>query len=310
MKRPTISNQSLTGLNPLEIIAKGMDINPQITKRLFAVVVLIACVALIGQLVKDPTTAIIGGVLLVVASVILLVVAAISAQQIGTIAIWFCRFVSILFIAISLTLFMAWAFKYPQPLQCMINIYSPCGPITPVPVQTNIPGSQICLRSDQNLPPGSCGQDDGNYVVTNVRSDDPDHGLNVREGPDLSALAVGLLLPNATEVVVGTCKEGWCEVQCKAFKGWSRDRYLSLRTSVLYSVTGISQASIGLALRNGPDQTCGAVGSIPYNGQDIIVHSCQLSQDGGSRWCLATYNHRSGWVTLENLTRQKYGSGP
>ena len=50
-------------VNPLDIIAKGMKINPRITRILFAGVVLIACVALAGQLIKNPTTAIIGAIL-------------------------------------------------------------------------------------------------------------------------------------------------------------------------------------------------------------------------------------------------------
>jgi len=287
-------------INPLDIIARGMKINPQVTRLLFPGVVLIACVALVGQLVKDPTTAIIGGVLFVIASVVLIVVAAIGAQQIGPIAIWFCRFVSLLFVAVSLTLFTAWAAEFPKPLPCLINPWSPCARV-PVPQSSAAP---ICLRSDQSLPPASCGEVDGKYVVTNVRWDDSDHGLNVRQTPDLKGLAVGTLSPNTTELSVGTCNAGWCEVRCRGLKGWSRDRYLSLQSNALYSVTGISKAAIGLAVRNGPDQACAAVASIPFDGRDVTIHSCQISQDGSSRWCLVTYDHRSGWVPLEKLTHQ------
>jgi len=287
-------------MNPLDVIAKGMKINPVITRRLFPGVVLVACVALVGQLVKDPTTAIIGGVLFVFASVVLIVVAAISAQQIGSIAIWFCRFVSLLFVAVSLTLFTAWSAEFPRPLPCLINPWSPCAR---VPISQTQAGP-VCLRPDQSLPAASCGEADGNYVVTNVRWDDPDHGLNVRETPDLKGIVVGTLSPNTSELSVGSCDSGWCQVRCKGVKGWSRDRYLSLRASALYTVTGISQAAIGLAVRNGPDQTCSAVASIPFDGRDVTIHSCQISQDGSSRWCLVTYEHRSGWVPLEKLTHQ------
>ena len=286
--------------NPLDIIAKGMKINPQITQLLFAVVVLVACVALVGQLVKDPITAIIGGLLVVLATVILIVVSTITASQISSVAVWFSRIVSVLFILVCLTLFSAWAFDYPRPLPYLINPWS----VRFVPGPPNPGPGPVCLKPDEQLPLGSCGETDGNYVVTNVRSDDPDHGLNVRASPDIKALVVGILKPNSTDLKVGSCDSGWCEVQCKTLKGWSRDRYLSLRTNVLYSVSGISQAAIGLAVRNGPDQACSTVASIPYDGRDVIIHSCQYGQDGSSRWCLITYNNRSGWVPIENLSRQ------
>jgi uncharacterized protein YraI len=126
----------------------------------------------------------------------------------------------------------------------------------------------------------------------------------VRDRPDIAGIVVGMLPPNGADLTVGTCNSGWCEVLCKGVTGWSRDRYLSLRASVLYTVTGISQAAIGLAVRNGPDQTCSAVGSIPYDGRDVIIHSCQVSPNGTSQWCLVTYQNRSGWVPLEKLARQ------
>jgi SH3-like domain-containing protein len=287
-------------INPLDIIAKGMKINPQITRILFGGVVLVACVALVGQLVKDPTTAIIGSVLFVLAAVILLIVAAISAQQIGSIAIWFSRFVALLFGAITLTLFSAWAMEIPKPLPCLINPWSPC---TRVPVEPT-PAGPVCLKQDQRLPPASCGEADGKYIVSNVRWDDSDRGLNVRETPDLKGLVLGTLPPNTTELSVGTCTSGWCEVRCKAVKGWSRDRYLSLQSGALYSVTGISKDAIGLNVRNGPDQACAVVASIPPDGRGVMIHSCQIAQDGNSRWCLVTYDRRSGWVPLEKLTHQ------
>ena len=286
-------------LNPLDIIAKGMRINPQVTRVLFPSVVLIACVALIGQLIKDPTTAIIGGLLVILAAIVLIVVAAIAAQQIGAIAIWVCRSVAGLFVAISLTLFTSWATDRPKPLPCLINPMSICQRVDQRPVV-----GPTCLKPDEKLPSGSCGQADGNYVVVNVRWNDPDGGLNVRASPDLKGVALGVLPPNGTELIVGTCESGWCQVQCKNVKGWSRDRFLALRSSDSYAVTGISQAALGLTVRNGPDQTCSAVESIPYNGKDVILHICQVSPTDGSRWCLVTHNGHSGWVPLDHLTPQ------
>lgn len=290
--------------NPLDIISKGMKINPQVTRILFGGVVLIACVALGGQLVKDPTTAIVGGILFVIASVILIVVAAIAAaaKQLGSIAIWFARFICAAFIAILLVLLSAWSMDIPKPLPCLISPFSPCRQFDVKARQEASPVS-LCLRADEKLTSASCNG--GNYVVTNVRWDDPDHGLNVRESGDIKTTIRGVLKPNTTNLTVDTCKDGWCEVECKALKGWSRDRYLSLRENVLYKVSGISKAAIGLAIRNGPDQTCSAVDSIPYDGRDVIIHTCEVSPAGSSRWCLVTYKDHSGWVPLENLVRQE-----
>jgi hypothetical protein len=133
-------------INPLDIIAKGMKINPRVTRALFAGVVLIACVALVDQLVKDPTTAIIGGILFILASVILIVVAAIAAQQIGPIAIWVCRIVCFLFIAASVTLLTAWWADFPKPLACLINPLSPCSLL----IADERPHTgPVCLKPDQ-----------------------------------------------------------------------------------------------------------------------------------------------------------------
>jgi SH3-like domain-containing protein len=292
--------------NPLDIIAKGMKINPQITRILFSGVVLVACVALAAQLVKDPLTAIVGGILFVIASVVLILVAAIAQQQISPIAIWFCRFIAALFVAICLTFVTSWAFDKPKPFACLISPMSPCRSFDILPPIQQ--AGDVCLKPDEHLAVASCGEAEGNYVVTNVRSDDSDRGLHVREKPDIKSTSWGVLKPNTTELAVGTCSSGWCPVQCKGqgLKGWSRDRYLSLRSGVTFTVTGISQAATGLALRNGPAQTCSAVDSIPSDGSNVIIHSCQESPIGTTQtqWCLVTYEKRSGWVPLANLTRQ------
>jgi SH3-like domain-containing protein len=291
-------------INPLDIVAKGMKINPQITRRLFPAVVLVALVALASQVVHDPTTAIFGGLFLVLGSVILLIVSAIAAQQIGAIAKWFTRFVAFLFVAISATLVISWITERPKPLSCLINPLTLCFRAEYIAEK----GPQIgpvCLRPDEPLPAASCDDPGGNYVVTNVRWDDPE-GLNVREMPNIGGHIMGSLKANTTGLTVGACDHGWCQVQCKSLglSGWSRDRYLALRSSVLYSVKGISQAALGLAIRNGPDRTCTATSYVPYDGRDVTIHSCQVSRNGSSEWCLITHESGSGWVPPENFIHQ------
>lgn len=292
--------------NPLALISEGMRINPQITRVLFGGVVLCACVALGATLVSDPKTAIIGGLLLIIAAVILILVAAVAAQQrqLSTLALWFGRFVALMFVAGSLILFFAWVTDWPRSLDCLLNPMSP-SPGCKIAV---LPSGPACFKPDQKIPSISCGNVDGEYVVTNVRWGDPDGGLNVRASPDIKSSVIGVLPPNATQMkVFGECKSGWCSVECSSLKlkGWSRDRYLGERTSVLSGVTGIREESKVLSVRNGPDGSCSAVEAIPYNAKDVIIHSCQESPYGRSRWCLVTYDKLSGWVPLEHLSLQQ-----
>jgi SH3-like domain-containing protein len=188
-----------------------------------------------------------------------------------------------------------------ERIKCLVSPNSPSCNFTAPPPGPG-PTGPICLKADERPPTYSCGSD-GDYVVTNVRGDDPDHGLNVRSDPDVAGSVWGVLAPNTTELTVGTCRNGWCEVQCKGLKGWSRDRYLSLRADVLYSVTGLDKARLGLPVRNGPDQTCSAVAFLSYDARDVVIHACQTPRLG-SKWCLITHERRSGWVPLESLSRQ------
>ena len=136
--------------------------------------------------------------------------------------------------------------------------------------------------------------------------------FNVRDKPDLGGIILGILPLNTTEVAVGACASGSCPVQCKNLKGWSRDRYLAERLETLRTVKGISANSPrGLVLRNGPDQTCSAVATVPYNAQDIVLHVCETSPlDPTSTWCLLTYNQNSGWAPADHLEAQHKSPPP
>jgi len=161
---------------------------------------------------------------------------------------------------------------------------------------------EVCLKPDEKLPVSSCKQSAGSHIVTNVRIEDPDRGLNVRDKPDLNGTVLGVLQPNTTEVIVGACQQEWCPVQCNNVRGWSRDRYLALGSSSEYIVNGTNANNPqALVLRNGPDQTCSAVGSVPHDAR-VTVHVCQLSPiTKTSIWCLITHGTKSGWAQRAHL---------
>ncbi len=262
-----------------------------------------ACVAIVGLWRIDSETAIIGGILVIIAAVILVLVTAISASQLGTTAIWFSRFVAFLFVVVLGTLFSSWATNFPKPPTCLLHPINRTPDCT-FPIMAASSTESTCLKGDEKVPNGSCGNVNGEYIVTNVRWADPDRGLNVRKEPDIKGVALGKLPPNATGIAVGDCSSGWCHVQCGVLDGWARDRYLNLRAKAVSEVKGLSNAATGLSARNGPDYTCSAVESIPHDAKGVIIHSCEESPSGGARWCLVTYNNRSGWVPLEYLALQ------
>ena len=91
----------------------------------------------------------------------------------------------------------------------------------------------VCARSSEVFKAFSCGAPaDGSYVVANIRLDDADYGLMVREEPNTQAIGRPIP-PNGTGVAVtGACDpnapDAWCQVQCKSLSlsGWSKARYL------------------------------------------------------------------------------------
>jgi hypothetical protein len=169
----------------------------------------------------------------------------------------------------------------------------------------------VCRRPGELLEAFSCGTGEGNYVVVNIRLDDADSGLMVREAP--SVQAIGRPIPaNATGVgIIGPCNaetpDAWCEVQCKSksLKGYARARYLAPRSDALYTMSGLLPGDEGnLVMRTGPHQSCHEVGAVPPAARDVIQHSCQRSPQDPTTWCRITYGNLSGWVADGFLERQ------
>jgi uncharacterized protein YraI len=169
----------------------------------------------------------------------------------------------------------------------------------------------VCARPGEPLQAFSCGGGEGSYVVVNIRMDDADSGLMVREGPGLQSL--GRPIPaNATGVgITGACNtdtpEAWCEVQCKSrsLNGWSRARYLRPRSDTLYMMSAtVTGDDGGLVMRTGPSETCHAVGAVPPQSRDVTQHGCQRSPLDVTTWCRITFGGSSGWVPDGFLERQ------
>jgi hypothetical protein len=174
-----------------------------------------------------------------------------------------------------------------------------------------IEDSVTCGRPSESTKAFSCGAADGGWVVVNIRLDDVDFGLLVREGPSLQTIGKPIP-PNGTGVTVsGTCNpetpETWCEVQCRSLglKGWARARYLRPHSQALYSVTATPAAdSPGLTIRTGPHQTCRPAAVIPLQARDVIQHWCQRSPLDTTIWCRISYDRMSGWILDGSLERK------
>jgi uncharacterized protein YraI len=150
-----------------------------------------------------------------------------------------------------------------------------------------------------------CAQSPGDYVVIEVKWDDPIGGLAIRTGPDGNSERRGVIPSSGVGVAVGECvQSGWCEVSYQCIAGWSLSaRYLAPRFRRLYRVSGVSAADPeGLNVRSGPHNTYAPKGRIPYDGANVIVHVCQPSPLDGTDWCLVTYGQNSGWAAGRYLT--------
>ena len=160
-----------------------------------------------------------------------------------------------------------------------------------------------CGRPSEPVKAFSCGAADGSYVVVNIRHDDGDYGLMIREAPNLNAPGRPIP-PNATGVTVsGACNpeepNSWCQVQCGSLslKGWSRSRYLRPRDQALYTVTRTNPTQPdGLTVRSGPHQSCRSTGVLPYQSMDVVEDWCQRSPIDQTFWCRITFENVSGWI--------------
>jgi TIR domain len=170
----------------------------------------------------------------------------------------------------------------------------------------------ICARPSELLKAFSCGAPaDGSYVIANIRLDDADFGLMVREGPNIQTIGRPVP-PNGTGVAVtAPCDvevpDAWCQVECKrlSLSGWSRARYLRPRSEALYMVSGAMPIDDdGLAVRTGPHETCHQIGAIPPQARDVIQHWCQRSPLDITSWCRITYGGISGWISDGFLEHQ------
>jgi SH3-like domain-containing protein len=213
----------------------------------------------------------------------------------GLVTVWAVALFFITFLVFTAT---AVAFKWPAQWASLIGI------VRETPPPSGGGGLAICVRPDEESVAYSCGYPEGDHVAINIRFDDADRGLVIRSRADISGIQVGLIPPNGTDILVGTCENDWCPVQCKDRKGWSRKRYLSPRPVALRPVKGINPNDPqGLEVRSGPHPTCQAVGALRSNGREVILHGCEAID--GSSWCRVTFNRFSGWVPSENLELQR-----
>jgi hypothetical protein len=167
-----------------------------------------------------------------------------------------------------------------------------------------------CERPNERVEAFTCGPAPDSYVVINIRLDDSDHGLVVRDMPMRSSVARGIIPPNATGVAItGACQGDWCPIQCASMSllGWSRKDYLAPSSETLNAVTGTSPSEPGgLSIRTGPDLTCRSAGVLPYQSRDVILHWCEASPlNASQQWCRITAMGQSGWIPRGYLQRQQ-----
>jgi len=148
----------------------------------------------------------------------------------------------------------------------------------------------------------ACRAADGDYVVANVRLGDSDGGLNIRLGPNQTA--VGVIPTTGTGVDVGTCTGGWCQVRYRCLSGWAFADYLALRSTRLVKVKGLSDPA-GLIVRRDPGVKGAPTGTLALTATDVVKHVCQTAPlTNNEQWCQISAGKISGWVPLANLEDQ------
>ena len=228
------------------------------------------------------------GVLLAVTAILLLAPLVLHEKPTikiaGKVLAWAVSFSLVAFLAL---IEISVAFKWPGTTTALLGIED----------------GVTCGRPSELVKAFSCGATDPSYIVANIRLDDLDNGLMIREGPDMAPPGRAVH-PNATGIVItDACTsegpEGWCPVECRSLglKGWSRRRYLRPRSEAMYTASRFNSTEPdGLVIRSGPFHACRSVGVLPYQSRDVITHYCQRSPNDQTNWCRITFNGFSGWI--------------
>jgi len=149
----------------------------------------------------------------------------------------------------------------------------------------------------------TCSPVAGDYVVTNVHLGDSDGGLNIRVGPNQTA--IGVIPATGTGVDVGICANGWCQVRYKCLSGWAYAEYLALRSTRLARVKGTLELA-GLIVRRDPGPKGAPTGTLAADTSDVVKHVCQEAPlTDHEQWCQISSGKIAGWVPLANLEDQK-----
>lgn len=158
----------------------------------------------------------------------------------------------------------------------------------------------ILASSNTALSQNQCGgQPRGDYVVINVKSDDPIGGLAVRDQPSSSSGRRGIIPSDGIGVEVGQCQaNGWCAVKYGCLSGWAlAARYLSPQSRRNYRVEGVASSDPdGLNLREGPGPGSPIHGHLRFNDANVVLHACQPSPEDRTDWCLVSSGGISGWA--------------
>ncbi|MCA1392045.1 trypsin-like serine protease [Bradyrhizobium sp. IC3123] len=163
------------------------------------------------------------------------------------------------------------------------------------------------LASDPTLDQTACRRLTGKWVIVN-----PADGKELREkfdlkrGPSEDELIVGRIPRNAIGLDVDGCSEKWCRAKYRCLDGWIEKQFVQETRKTLHRVVGVSAKDRnGLNIRAMPHPTSDKIGSIPYNGRDVIVHAC-----GVPNWCFVTHNAISGWVSRRHIELQEASAVP
>ena len=142
-----------------------------------------------------------------------------------------------------------------------------------------------------------CNRISGDYVVVNVKWNDPDGGLVISNGPGMSAGRLGIIPSAGGGIGILGCQGIWCRVRYGCYEGWSSKLYLAERSERQYRVVGVQpEDPEGLNIRSGPGFTYSQSGSISFNATNVVKHVCQSSPVDGTDWCLVSWQSISGWV--------------